>query len=37
MKAMILAALIGIGAASAQSAAYHTPAYNYYQNNWTAG
>jgi hypothetical protein len=28
MKAMILAALIGIGAAGAQ-AAYHTPAYNY--------
>jgi hypothetical protein len=42
MKAMILAALIGIGAASAQAAAYHAPAYhapayNYYQNNWMAG
>jgi hypothetical protein len=37
MKAMILAALIGIGAACAQAAAYHTPAYDYYQNNWTAG
>jgi hypothetical protein len=35
MKALVLAALIGIGAANAQ-AAYHAPAYNYYQNNWTA-
>jgi len=33
---MILAALIGIGAASTQAAAYHAPTYNYYQNNWTA-
>jgi hypothetical protein len=36
MKAMILAILIGIGAASAQASAYHVPAYNYYQNNWVA-
>jgi hypothetical protein len=36
MKALILAALIGLGAANAQ-ASYHTPSYNYYQNNWTAG
>jgi hypothetical protein len=37
MIAMILAALISIGAACAQAAAYHTPAYDYYQNNWMAG
>ena len=36
MKALILAALIGLGAANAQ-ASYHTPPHNYYQNNWTAG
>ena len=33
MKAMILAILISVSAASAQ-AAYHAPAYDYYQNNW---
>jgi hypothetical protein len=37
MKALILATLIGIGAANAQALAYHAPAYNYYQNNWMAG
>ncbi len=36
MKALILAVLIGIGTASAQASTYHAPAYNYYQNNWTA-
>ena len=35
MKAMVLAILISVSAASAQ-AAYHAPAYNYYQNNWVA-
>jgi hypothetical protein len=35
MKALVLAALIGLGAANGQ-ASYHAPAYNYYQNNWTA-
>jgi hypothetical protein len=28
--------LIGLGAANAQ-ASYHTPSYDYYQNNWLAG
>jgi hypothetical protein len=35
MKALVLAAPNGIGAADAQIA-YHTSAYNHYQNNWTA-
>jgi hypothetical protein len=37
VKAIILAALIGICAACAQAAVYHTPVYDYYQNSWTAG
>jgi hypothetical protein len=35
MKALVLAALIGLGAANGQ-ASYHAPAYYYYQTNWTA-
>jgi hypothetical protein len=41
MKTMIFAALtilvLGAAAAQAGSADYHTPAHNYYQNNWMAG
>jgi hypothetical protein len=41
MKAVFRAALvvIGLGAAmaTAQAGEYHTPAQNYYQNNWMGG
>jgi hypothetical protein len=41
MKTLIRAAFtvlsLGVAAAHGQTAAYHTPAHNYYQNNWMAG
>ena len=41
MKTMILAAfaVLALSAATARagSGEYHTPAHNYYQNNWMAG
>jgi hypothetical protein len=49
MKALFLAVFVavglsavavGLGAGASQTAeilAYHTPAHNYYQNNWMSG
>jgi hypothetical protein len=28
---------LGLAAANSQASQYHTPANNYYQNNWMAG
>ena len=41
MKTLIRAAFtvlsLGVAAAHGEPSHYHTPAYNYYQNNWMAG
>jgi hypothetical protein len=41
MKTIILAGFailtLSIGSASTLAATYHTPAHNFYQNNWMGG
>ncbi|HET6309298.1 MAG TPA: hypothetical protein VFG12_19050 [Rhodopila sp.] len=34
IRATFTVLVLGIATAQAQSSPYHTPAYNYYQNNW---
>jgi hypothetical protein len=39
MKTLILATfvILGLAGATSNAAPYHTPAHNFYQNNWMSG